>query len=77
MILNYVTKVMSFVFHYQIMRSLGLAGLFEYVCAISQNRSSKELYLFSFENIQNNPQNPVISGINNGIQMTKYAFKMI
>ena len=32
------------------MRSQGLAGLFKYVCALSQNRSNK-IYLFSFENI--------------------------
>ena len=48
-----------------------LAGLFEYVCAQSQNRSS-ERYLFSFENIQNSPPNPSISSsrFDNRIQMT-------
>ena len=51
------------------MRSLGLMGLFEYVCALSQNRSNK-IYLISFENIQNSMSNPAILWFNNGIQMT-------
>ena len=33
------------------MRSQGLAGLFKYVCALSQNRSTNKICLFSFENI--------------------------
>ena len=37
---------------------------------MSQNRSSK-IYLFSFENIQNNPPNPAISRFNNGIKKTR------
>ena len=41
-------------------------GLFEYVCALSQNRSNK-IYLFSFEIIQNSPPNL-------GIQMTSMPF---
>ena len=52
------------------MRSLGLVGLFEYVCALSQNWSNK-IYLFSFENIQNSPPNPAISWFHNEIQMTR------
>ena len=47
------------------MRSLG----FEYICALSQNRSNK-IYSFSFENIQNRSLNPAISWFKNGIQMT-------
>ena len=52
-------KAYSFVFYYEITRSLGLAGLFEYVSELSQNRSDK-IYLFSFENIQNSPPNPAL-----------------
>ena len=52
-------KAYSFVFYYEITRSLGLAGLFEYVSVLSQNRSDK-IYLFSFENIQNSPPNPAL-----------------
>ena len=55
--------------YYFITGTLGLAGLFEYVCALSQNRSSK-IYLLSFENIQNSMPNQVISWFNNEIQMT-------
>ena len=51
------------------MKSHGLAGLFEYVCALSQNRSNK-IYPFSFENIQNSPPNPAMSWFDNAIQMT-------
>ena len=52
-------KAFSFVFYYEITRSLGLAGIFEYVSELSQNRSDK-IYLFSFENIQNSPLNPAL-----------------
>ena len=47
-----------------------MTGLFEYyVCAQSQNRSSK-IHLFSFENIQNSSVNLAILWLNNRIQMT-------
>ena len=45
------------------------AYLNTYICALSQNRSNK-LYLFSFENIQNSPPNPVNLRFNNRIQLT-------
>ena len=67
--LKEATKAITILFHYKIKRLQGLAGLFEYVCALSQNKSNK-IYLFSFENIQNSMPNQVISGFNNGIQMT-------
>ena len=42
----------------EIQLSLGLAGLFEYVCALFQNRSTTKIYLLSYQNIQNCPPNP-------------------
>ena len=62
----------SSILGYYIRRSLGLAGLFEYVCALSQKRSSK-IYHFSFENIWNNPPNQWILWFNR-IQMTLINF---
>ena len=58
--LKEATKAITILFHYKIKRLQGLAGLFEYVCALSQNKSNK-IYLFSFENIQNSLPNPEIS----------------
>ena len=58
--LKEATKAITILFHYKIKRLQGLAGLFEYVCALSQNKSNK-IYLFSFENIQNSPPNPAMS----------------
>ena len=52
-------KAYSFVFYYEISRSLGFTDFFEYVSELSQNRSDK-IYLFSFENIQNSPPNPAL-----------------
>ena len=51
------------------MKSHGFAGWFEYVCALSQNRSSK-IYLFSFEKNQKCLPNPAISLFDNEIQIT-------
>ena len=58
--------------YYFITGTLGLAGLFEYVCALSQNRSNKR---FSFQNIQNSRQTQKSCDFYNVIQMTNdYAF---
>ena len=46
---------------------MDLAGLFEYVCVLSQNRSNI-MHMFSFENIQN--PYLAIAWFNDGIQMT-------